>query len=50
MAEAERLPFDDEVFDAVLVQCAFCTFPDKTAAAASSRACSSRVATCSWPT
>ena len=34
MAEAERLPFDDAVFDAVLVQCAFCTFPDKTAAAA----------------
>ena len=32
-AEAERLPFRDSAFDAVLVQCAFCTFPDKTGAA-----------------
>jgi arsenite methyltransferase len=34
VAEAERLPFGDGTFDAVLVQCAFCTFPDKLAAAA----------------
>jgi arsenite methyltransferase len=33
-AEAERLPFRDASFDAVMVQCAFCTFPDKQAAAA----------------
>ena len=33
-AEAERLPFGEAAFDAVLVQCAFCTFPDKPAAAA----------------
>jgi len=33
-AEAERLPFRDGSFDAVMVQCAFCTFPDKSAAAA----------------
>ncbi len=31
--DAERLPFDDASFDAVLCECAFCTFPDKRAAA-----------------
>ena len=31
--DAERLPFDAEQFDAVICECAFCTFPDKTAAA-----------------
>jgi SAM-dependent methyltransferase len=31
VAEAERLPFGDAAFDAILVQCAFCTFPDKAA-------------------
>ncbi|MBI5490441.1 MAG: class I SAM-dependent methyltransferase, partial [Deltaproteobacteria bacterium] len=33
-ADAERLPFPDESFDVVLCECAFCTFPDKTRAAA----------------
>jgi arsenite methyltransferase len=32
-ADAERLPFADASFDAVICECAFCTFPDKTAAA-----------------
>src|SRR6516165_9932867 len=32
--DAERLPFPDGSFDAVICECAFCTFPDKTAAAA----------------
>lgn len=32
-ADAERLPFADASFDAVLVQCSFCTFPDSGAAA-----------------
>jgi arsenite methyltransferase len=31
-ADAERLPFADASFDAVICECAFCTFPDKTAA------------------
>ena len=31
--DAERLPFPDTSFDAVICECAFCTFPDKTAAA-----------------
>ena len=31
--DAERLPFPDAAFDAVLCECAFCTFPDKFAAA-----------------
>jgi len=31
--DAERLPFPDASFDAVLCECAFCTFPDKAAAA-----------------
>jgi len=34
VGDAERLPFADGSFDAVLCECAFCTFPDKTAAAA----------------
>jgi len=32
--DAERLPFADRRFDAVICECAFCTFPDKRAAAA----------------
>jgi hypothetical protein len=32
LADAERLPFDD-CFDAILYECAFCTFPDKRTAA-----------------
>jgi hypothetical protein len=32
--DAERLPFDDATFDAVVCECAFCTFPDKPTAAA----------------
>ena len=32
--DAERLPFADETFDAVYCECAFCTFPNKPAAAA----------------
>jgi len=32
--DAERLPFDDSTFDAVLSECAFCTLPDKPPAAA----------------
>ena len=32
--DAERLPFPDASFDAVICECAFCTFPEKTAAAA----------------
>jgi arsenite methyltransferase len=31
--DAERLPVDDASFDAVLCECAFCTFPDKPSAA-----------------
>jgi arsenite methyltransferase len=31
--DAERLPFPDASFTAVICECAFCTFPDKTAAA-----------------
>jgi ubiquinone/menaquinone biosynthesis C-methylase UbiE len=32
--DAEGLPFDDGTFDAVISECSFCTFPDKTRAAA----------------
>ncbi|MFQ5398782.1 MAG: class I SAM-dependent methyltransferase [Anaerolineae bacterium] len=32
--DAERLPFSDDSFDAILCECAFCTFPDKPTAAA----------------
>jgi len=32
--DAESLPFADDSFDAILCECAFCTFPDKTTAAA----------------
>ena len=32
-SDAESLPFSDESFDAVICECAFCTFPDKGAAA-----------------
>ena len=31
--DAERVPFPDSSFDAIICECAFCTFPDKTAAA-----------------
>jgi arsenite methyltransferase len=31
--DAEKLPFGDEAFDAIVCECAFCTFPDKFAAA-----------------
>jgi len=34
VGDAERLPFDDATFDAVVCECAFCTFPDKPRAAA----------------
>jgi len=32
--DAEGLPFDDGMFDAVISECSFCTFPDKATAAA----------------
>ncbi len=32
--DAERLPFDDGIFDVIISECSFCTFPDKTKAAA----------------
>ncbi|MGH2524365.1 MAG: class I SAM-dependent methyltransferase, partial [Anaerolineales bacterium] len=32
--DAESLPFDDAAFDAIICECAFCTFPDKRVAAA----------------
>jgi arsenite methyltransferase len=34
LGDAERLPFADASFDAVICECAFCTFPDKPTAAA----------------
>lgn len=34
VGDAERLPVDDASFDAVVCECAFCTFPDKDTAAA----------------
>jgi arsenite methyltransferase len=33
LADAEDLPFDSATFDAILCECAFCTFPDKATAA-----------------
>lgn len=32
--DAEHLPVEDHEFDAIITECAFCTFPDKPAAAA----------------
>jgi arsenite methyltransferase len=34
VGDAERLPLPDNTCDAVVCECAFCTFPDKTTAAA----------------
>jgi len=34
LADAEGLPFDAGVFDAIVCECAFCTFPSKQTAAA----------------
>ncbi|MGH9132646.1 MAG: class I SAM-dependent methyltransferase [Ilumatobacteraceae bacterium] len=34
IGDAEQLPVDDRSFDAVVSECAFCTFPDKPQAAA----------------
>lgn len=34
VGDAERIPLPDGVFDAVLTECSFCTFPDKAVAAA----------------
>jgi arsenite methyltransferase len=34
IGDAEQLPVDDATFDAAVCECAFCTFPDKTTAAA----------------
>lgn len=34
VVDAERIPFDEGVFDVVVCECAFCTFPDKRTAAA----------------
>ncbi len=33
LADAEALPFEPASFDAILCECAFCTFPDKATAA-----------------
>jgi SAM-dependent methyltransferase len=33
VGDAEQLPVDDQTFDAVVCECAFCTFPDKLTAA-----------------
>ena len=33
VGDAERLAFNDHTFDAVISECAFCTFPDKASAA-----------------
>ena len=33
LGDAEKLPFEPSDFDAILCECAFCTFPDKTKAA-----------------
>lgn len=32
-ADAEQLPFGNDAFDAIICECAFCTFPNKQAAA-----------------
>ncbi|GAB3383561.1 hypothetical protein GCM10027360_66660 [Amycolatopsis echigonensis] len=34
LGDAERIPLPDSTFDAVVCECAFCTFPDKATAAA----------------
>ena len=34
LADAETLPFEADAFDAILCECAFCTFPNKQIAAA----------------
>jgi arsenite methyltransferase len=34
VGDAERIPLQDSTFDAVVCECAFCTFPDKATAAA----------------
>jgi arsenite methyltransferase len=34
VGDAERLPYPDARFDAAVIECALCTFPDKRAAAA----------------
>jgi arsenite methyltransferase len=34
LGDAERLPLPDDTFDALVCECAFCTFPDKATAAA----------------
>lgn len=34
VGDAERLPLPDNTFDALVCECAFCTFPDKASAAA----------------
>jgi arsenite methyltransferase len=34
VGDAEQIPLPDSAFDAVVCECAFCTFPDKPAAAA----------------
>jgi ubiquinone/menaquinone biosynthesis C-methylase UbiE len=34
LGDAERLPLPDTMFDALVCECAFCTFPDKAMAAA----------------
>lgn len=33
LGDAERLPFDEDSFDAIVCECAFCTFPNKSIAA-----------------
>ncbi len=33
LADAEKLPFEEASFDAILCECAFCTFPNKRVAA-----------------
>ncbi len=34
IGDAETIPLPDNTFDAIVTECAFCTFPDKVAAAA----------------